>query len=61
MLELDRLSPSPPASLPVQLKQLLNAPLALVQHRKRRSLLFSLTCEAFLTFREGERGNTCGA
>lgn len=34
MLELDLLSPSP-ASLPVQLQQLLNVPLALVQHRKR--------------------------
>lgn len=42
-LILDRHSP------PEQLKQLLKAPLALVQHRKLRTLLLSLTCEAFLT------------
>ena len=57
MLELDLLSLSP-TSLPAQLQQLLNVPLALVQHRKQWSLLFRLTCEPFLTFRR-EHSNTC--
>lgn len=50
MLELELFAPSL-ASLPVQPQQLLNVPLAPVQHRKRWSALFKLTCEAFLTFR----------